>query len=241
MEIQKAMDTWMLSPGHRANILDPMHRKVNIGLAWDAYNATMYQHFEGDHIHYDQMPVISDGVLRLHGRVKNGVRINDPDDLLVMLYYDPPTHHLTVGQLSRTYCYTVGVVVAGLRRPLTDGSRWVTHEFTQRAESCPDPYDVPADSPAPRSLAEAHAFWQQAYDASAGRSMDSVTGKWVTARKWDIRGDDFAAEADLQAILDAHGKGVYTVMVWAKGQIGNVAISDYSIFHGITPPSTYKH
>ena len=240
VEVQKAMDSWMLSPGHRANILDPMHRKVNIGLAWDTYNTKMYQHFEGDHVHYDQMPVISDGVLRLHGRVKNGISLNRPDDLLVMIYYDRPPHPLTAGQLSRTYCYDGGAVVAGLRPPLTDGSRWTTHEFTQRPSSCPSPYDVPADSPAPRSLSEAHSFWKQAYNASSGGSKDLETGKWITARKWDVSGDAFAVDADLRAILDAHGEGVYTVMVWVQGQIEYEAISQYSIFHGITPPGTYN-
>ena len=34
-EVREAMRGWMDSPGHRANILKPRQRKVNIGLAWD--------------------------------------------------------------------------------------------------------------------------------------------------------------------------------------------------------------
>ena len=37
-EIREAMEDWMDSPDHRANILRPWHKKVNIGLAWDRYN-----------------------------------------------------------------------------------------------------------------------------------------------------------------------------------------------------------
>ena len=32
---ETTMEGWMDSPGHRRNILDPWHKKVNIGLAWD--------------------------------------------------------------------------------------------------------------------------------------------------------------------------------------------------------------
>ena len=45
-EIREAMDGWMNSSGHRRNILDPQHKKVNIGIAWDRYNTLMYQHFD---------------------------------------------------------------------------------------------------------------------------------------------------------------------------------------------------
>ena len=68
-EIRQAMEGWMDSPGHRDNILDPWHRKVNIGLAWDRYNFQVVQHFEGDYVEYDQLPNIENGVLRISGTV----------------------------------------------------------------------------------------------------------------------------------------------------------------------------
>ena len=37
-EVREAMQGLMNSPGHRATILDPAHRKVNISLAWNRYN-----------------------------------------------------------------------------------------------------------------------------------------------------------------------------------------------------------
>ena len=71
-EIREAMAGWMSSPGHRRNILDPTHRKINIGLAWDRYNVKMYQHFEGDYVEYASLPRIDNGVLTFTGNVKNG-------------------------------------------------------------------------------------------------------------------------------------------------------------------------
>ena len=75
-EIREAMESWMDSPGHRRNILDPRHKRVNIGLAWDRYNTAMYQHFEGGHVEYDRPPMISDGILSLSGQTKNGVQFH---------------------------------------------------------------------------------------------------------------------------------------------------------------------
>ena len=47
-------------------------------------------------------------------------------------------------------------------------------------------------------------------------------------------------KADLTDVLMEHGEGVYSLIVW--GGIGNelLIISEYSIFHGITPPDTYN-
>ena len=70
-EIREAMSGWMRSPGHRSNILDKWHKKVNIGLAWDRYNIVAYQHFEGDHVRYEALPTIEDGILSLEGTTKN--------------------------------------------------------------------------------------------------------------------------------------------------------------------------
>ncbi len=120
-EIRETMAGWMSSSGHRSNILDPSHRKVSIGLAWDRYNAELYQHFEGDYVEYDRLPTIANGSLSLSGTAKNGVRFGEPGDLGVDIYYDPPPHELTGGQVARTYCYDSGRQVASLREPLTGG------------------------------------------------------------------------------------------------------------------------
>ena len=237
-EIREAMEGWMDSPGHRRNVLDPHHKRVNIGLAWDRYNTAMYQHFEGGYVEYDRLPVISGGILSLSGQTKNGVRFRQKRDLGLQIYYDPPPSTLTRGQLARTYCYDSGRLVASLREPLTGGYRWTTHEFTTTYDPCPSPYDVAADTPAPRSAAEAHRAWQQAYNASQSRQPQSVTVPWITAKEWTARDTSFAVRADISKILSRYGNGVYTVMLW--GDIGGAraVISEYTMFHGVTPPDT---
>ena len=148
-EVQETMEGFMDSPGHRDNILDPWHKKVNIGLAWDRYHFRSVQHFEGDYVEYDRLPAIEDGILTMSGTVKNGAGFASERNLGLQVYYDQPPHTLTRGQLSRTYCYDSGLPVAALREPLTGNWYYEENEFTTIAFTCRDPYEIPADASAP--------------------------------------------------------------------------------------------
>ncbi len=238
-EIDEAMDGWMSSPGHRRNILDPSHKRVNIGIAWDRYNTAMYQHFEGGYVEYDRVPTISDGILSFSGTVESGVLFTQKRDLGVQIYFDPPPHPLTRGQLARTYCYDNGRRVAGLREPLTGGYFWPTDQFQTQHDPCPSPYDVPADALAPRSPAEAHFAWQEAYETSQNTRSEVLTVPWVTASEWRAVDTEFAVQADIGTVLQRHGHGVYSLIVWGKKGGEDIVISEYSIFYGVTPPDTY--
>lgn len=239
--IDKAMDGWMNSSGHRRNILDPSHHKVNIGIAYDRYNTVMNQHFEGDYVEYDRMPAIANGILSLSGATKNGAQFSEKGDLGVGIFYDPPPHELTRGQVARTYCYDNGHRLASLRWPLTDGYRWTTDTFSAMRQPCVDPYDVPPDAPAPRSHNEAHQIWQQAYNASQSQVSQTITVPWITASEWTASGKTFALRADISQLLRQHGDGVYSLMIWGKIAGEDVVISQYSIFHGAAPPDTYSN
>ena len=131
-EIKETMEGWMSSPGHRRNILDRWHKKVNIGLAWDRYNFTAIQHFEGDYVQFDRLPSIDNGVLSFEGRAKNGVTFGGDRDLGVQIYYDPPPYTLTRGQVTRTYCYRSGLQIVSLRPPLSGNSYYPVDTFTLR-------------------------------------------------------------------------------------------------------------
>ena len=238
-EVRDAMEGWMDSPGHRRNILDPWHKKVNIGLAWDTYNTSAIQHFEGDYVEYDHLPTIENGILTMSGTTRNGAGFSDERDLGVQIYYDQPPHTLTRGQVSRTYCSDSGLQIAALRRPLPPNRFYPEHEFTKTYKKCPDPYDVLADASAPRSHDEAHAFWEAAYQASQLRPELPIIVPWITALEWTATADAFAVRADISDLLARHGDGVYSIKVWGVIAGERVIISDYSIFHGVTPPDTY--
>ena len=237
-EIWDAMDGWMRSPGHRRNVLDPTHRKVSIGIAWNRYNTVMLQHFEGDYVEYDRLPAISNGVLTFAMTTKNGARISE--NLGQMIFYDPPPHELTRGQVARTYCYDNGRPVASLREPLTGGYFRPNDTFTTTYKPCPSPYDVPARAPAPRSPGEAHQAWQQAYSASQSRPTQSIIVPRIIASQWTASGKVFALKVNISDVLNRHGDGVYSLMLWGKLGGEDIVISQYSIFHGVTPPGTYS-
>lgn len=239
-EVRDAMEGWMNSPGHRRNILDPWHKMVNIGLAWDQYNIFAVQHFEGDYVEYEGIPAIEDGILTLSGTVKNGVSFENVRDLGVQIYFDPPPHPLTRGQVSRTYCYGNGQHVASLREPLTEDLLYIRDEATRTADVrlCPNPYDIPADASPPRSRDEAHDFWQSAYNKSQVRKVQTISVLRITAQEWTAIGREFSVRADLNDLLSKYGNGVYSLTIW--GNIGNerLVVSEYSIFLTDLPIST---
>ena len=238
-ELSVIMEGLMDSPGHRETILDKYHKKVNIGLSWDIYNFSAYQHFEGDYIECDRLPSIDNGILSFACSVKNEASFHDSEDLGVHIYYDPLPHALTRGQVARTYCYDGGVQIASLREPLSGGWYYEEQEFTKFYVPCPDPYNVPANAPVARSHDEAGFLWEQSYIESKNQPEQSVIVPAITASEWIVQDAVFSVTADVEELLMVHGDGVYTIVVW--GNIGgeDAVISEYSIFHGITPPDTY--
>ena len=238
-EIRETMIGWMNSSGHRRNVLEKTHRKVNIGLAWDRYNLIAVQHFEGDYVEYDSLPVIDNGKLKLEGMVKNGARFGVGDTIPVQIFYDPPPHPLTPGQLSRTYCYNTGRPIAYVREPLTGGWSYPNDSLSTSYTACPDPYDVPSDAPAPRSPDEAHRHWDLAYRASQSLGKMPAVMQAITASSWKVGNSGFRVIANLGSVLNKHGPGVYTVVLW--GEVGGdfEVISKFSIFHNVPRPAGY--
>ena len=68
--LREAMGGLMGSQGHRRQIFDKWHQKVNIGLAWDRYNLVVVQQFEGDYIEYILPPTIANGILTMSGKLR---------------------------------------------------------------------------------------------------------------------------------------------------------------------------
>ena len=238
-EIREAMEGLMDSPGHRDNILDPWHKKINIGLTWDRYNFKVIQHFEGDYVEYAQLPSIENGVLRISGTVKNGAQFDNSLFSGVQVYFDQPPQILSRGQVGRTYCYDNGLLIASLRKPVSGGWYYDEHKFIQTYLPCPDPYDVPPNARAAQSHNEAHSIWLSAYRESLARQPKTITVPWITSQKWSNKDRDFTIAADLSDVIAKHGTGVYSLVVWGGIYGADAVISQYSIFHGVTPPDAY--
>ncbi len=247
-QIDFAMGRFLDSPGHRQTILDPHHRKVGIGLTYQAPTIWFVQLFVGDYIEYETKPTIDGGMLYLSGRVKNGADISNESAKLT-IYYDPPPEPLTRGQLSRTYCYNNGTIVARVEPsresvapppfvPVPESflpPDAVVSEI--RSKQCPDPYDLMLDVPAPMSNEEAQENWQQARDLSQATTWDLIGYSLFTAHEWTVQDDSFAVSADVPELLKRHGGGVYTVVLWGEINGEPAPISEYSIFVSSLPRS----
>lgn len=89
--------------GHRDNILNKLHKRVNIGIAYNRYWVTLVQQFEGDYIIFQSLPSITNDVLSLSGRIDTG----NVDS--VALYYDPLPQPMTQQELlSGPDSYSLG-------------------------------------------------------------------------------------------------------------------------------------
>lgn len=92
--------------GHRDNILDPIHNKVNIGIAYDDKNLAIVQDFEKDYINWET-PITYDseedsGNLRMKGQLSEG------NFSALSIYYDPIPERMTKEQLLKTRSYGLG-------------------------------------------------------------------------------------------------------------------------------------
>lgn len=113
--LEEAQKGLMASPGHRRNILDKWHQKVNLGIAYDAERLDLVQQFEGDYIEFSVPPVVIGNNLSMIGRVTLGT-IESID-----LYYDPLPQHLTPEQLDAPpydYAYGWGEDIGTILPPL---------------------------------------------------------------------------------------------------------------------------
>jgi len=84
----------MNSEGHRENILDPTHLKLNMGIAWDANNRfySFIQQFEGGHFKIENLEFIEDYLTFSIINKTYEYTFNNVDS--VKIYYDPLPENL---------------------------------------------------------------------------------------------------------------------------------------------------
>lgn len=239
-KLRETIEGLTRSSAHNQLILDPYHRKVNLGITRTVTGLLwVVQQFEGDYITYSQFPKFDGMELSLSGVTKNNAGFDDGKSLKVDIYYDPPAKTLTRGQLSMSYCEDSGLLVASLLPPAPPGYSYtdLPETFSFSYQRCNSPYDVPGDTLSATSDAE-----QVARDALSRVNNPfnySTAVNWIVASDWQADGTKFAVKADVGKILEKHGKGIYTLTVWADLGGKLVPISKVSLFHGIPRPPGY--
>ena len=110
--------------GHRDNILDPLHNKVSIGIAFDNNDVYLVQDFEDDYISWSTLSLSNE--VQMQGTVlKAGETISQ-----VAIFFDDPTS-LTTQQLSNVPYqggYDAGTYVGMVVSPPPAGSQYLPPE-----------------------------------------------------------------------------------------------------------------
>ena len=233
--VRDAMSVLMQSPGHRDNMLDPRHAAVNIGIASDWRNSIIVQHFEyGDALSFEAEPAIDvNGILSFSATTTAQIPFGDR----ISLTYDPVPRSLTQGQVARTYCYTDGAGVSLIAAPPEPGWRYDGFGTMYSTGTCPDPYEVPRDAPAPESPHEALRLYESAKNASLEGMVERKV-PIIVAEEWGgFENGRFELKADVGDLADL--PGVYTVTLYEKDGREEVPIVSYSIFHKMDRPGGY--
>jgi hypothetical protein len=113
--------------GHRDNIIDKNHNKVNIGIAYDGTHLAFVQDFEDDYITWSKIFTYNSGTLSMSGTTSIG-KVES-----ISLYYDPPSQPLSQSQLLNTSSYGLGEEVGYILPPSysVDGTKYVNaHQWS---------------------------------------------------------------------------------------------------------------
>ena len=180
-DLRMDMDGFVGSPAHLKTILDPHYRKVNLGIAWDAFNMTIVQQFEGDYVEFQQVPHLQGDSLEFEGSTENGAGAHATDGALEVAIYYHPLSPLTRGQVSHTYCLDIGLLVASLLPPPAPGYVYGDMEaVTVSYDRCVSPYDIPSTTPGSltvwESVAQFRAGEGNGFD-TGGHSPHGVDGR----------------------------------------------------------------
>ena len=216
-EMREAIAEWMESPGHRKQLLNPVHQLLNLGIAYDRYNIVAIQHFSSDYISYQTKPHIDEyGSLQLEATA-SGASL-EIGTVNVHLSYDPPPERLNRGQLSHTYSLCNPRIIGYIVGPPAPRSSWTDPEVTRgdQENQCIDPYRTPASWPEPKSIDEAHVAWATAKEMSAEAPLTATEVIRITAEVLEVTGSQIILEADLSRFLEHHGPGIYSVSLWGK-------------------------
>jgi uncharacterized protein YkwD len=82
--------------GHRDNILNPLHNRVSLGIAYDSTSETIYfvEDFEDAYTTFS-LPLYSSGLVTLRGTTSTSIDVNE-----IGVFYDPTPSSLTTAQLD---------------------------------------------------------------------------------------------------------------------------------------------
>ena len=167
------------------------------------------------------------GMLSFAGALEGGFTLHS-----VQVWYDQPPHPLTLGQLDATYSYLVGQEPATfLLKPAPPGTYWSATDllpvvYTWTAGI--DPYTVDPNQPR-----IARSISGIPFPRPIPLSPPKIAlVPWTVADTWQLSSSAFEIKADISAVIDEHGPGVYTVVIFGDHSGEKIPLTNYSVFVG---------
>lgn len=205
---------FMSGEAERANLLDPWHRKVSLGLSCTETKCWIVQLFETDHLEFTGLPSVSGTRLEMSGRFRDGLEL----DAIAVWFHSHP-RRLSLGQLDATHRYGYGQKPATfIRPPASSGSHYPDSLMGYAWDTGIDPYSL--DAELSRSSAPPLAI----------EISHSAAVPWTTAAHWTQDGPAFSVEADMSEVFGAQGTGVYIVQIWGRTGHERVPLTNYAVF-----------
>lgn len=231
------------SPSHHRTMIDPRHTVLHAGIAMSEYGINLVQVFSGDYVIWADRPKISNRMLTAAGQLQNAFWDKNGRYIFVSIDHHPPAHRLTIGQVSGAYCLERDINVGSLRHPLAPGGYYTDQAtgrrytdyttYTRDSKQCVNPYELPADRPAPTSMSAADAAFRAAAVASNSMPHRESVAYFIVSERLDISADGrkFSILADLSPILSHYGPGIYTITIWATTPAGKPRpVAEYPIW-----------
>jgi uncharacterized protein YkwD len=131
--INNAQTGLMNSPGHRANILDPAHTHVGIGMAYNPIKGKFWlaQEFTNQHIKLTQ-PLPQQATIGDKIQITGQIIGEDWENILLNLAYEPFPTPLTQAQLNRTSSYRSPAISLETRRISPSFNETITLNHNQQ-------------------------------------------------------------------------------------------------------------
>ena len=128
--------------------------------------------------------------------------------------------------------------MAAVRPSAGDGYQYMTDSFLQCWEVSRDPYNITTDAEAPMTPEESALIHGLAQ--TMPQMSDCATVPWLDASRWILRQDSFDVRFDMDSVLEDHGPGIYSVVLWADVGGETEAVGEHLIFHETEQPQEYN-
>jgi len=195
-------DTVCCGNGHRTNILEPLHNRVSLGIAYNSTAVYLVEDFEDSYISSGSLQLFA-GVVSLNGSIAQV----DPGWLKTTLgaeitvYYDPTPSSISLSALAPSPS---------------------CGQFSELNESASCQYQGAYNPGTEVSTVFAPCPAQET--CSAGSA-----GNFTYAETWHLKSSNFGIVFSISGLESAHGNGVYTFYLWPEGRAPE-PITSLSVF-----------